>query len=213
MTLVAYERYFNAESELDQEQALSDHLLSVRSHIKGLSQKDYHQLKGIQSLDYVLMFIPVEPAFQVAIQADPDLVKDAMEQNIILVSPTTLLVALRTIDNLWRNERQNQNAQIIAERASKLYDKLRLFVDDMESLGGALDKANQNYQGAMNKLATGRGNVIRQAESFKQLGVEVKKLISSSLTELAQYDGLTENNSMSENDSIAERHPAEDKVN
>ncbi|MCC2525211.1 DNA recombination protein RmuC [Vibrio coralliilyticus] len=213
MTLVAYERYFNAESELDQEQALSDHLLSVRGHIKGLSQKDYHQLKGIQSLDYVLMFIPVEPAFQVAIQADPDLVKDAMEQNIILVSPTTLLVALRTIDNLWRNERQNQNAQIIAERASKLYDKLRLFVDDMESLGGALDKANQSYQGAMNKLATGRGNVIRQAESFKQLGVEVKKPISSSLTELAQYDGLTENNSMSENDSIAERHPAEDKVN
>lgn len=213
MTLVAYERYFNAESDSEQEQALSDHLLSVRSHIKGLSQKDYHQLKGIQSLDYVLMFIPVEPAFQVAIQADPDLVKDAMEQNIILVSPTTLLVALRTIDNLWRNERQNQNAQVIAERASKLYDKLRLFVDDMESLGGALDKANQSYQGAMNKLASGRGNVIRQAESFKQLGVEVKKPISPSLTELAQYDGLTENKAMNENDSFAERHPAEDKVN
>ncbi|MCG9598955.1 DNA recombination protein RmuC [Vibrio sp. Isolate25] len=213
MTLVAYERYFNAESNSEQEQALSDHLLSLRSHIKGLSQKDYHQLKGIQSLDYVLMFIPVEPAFQVAIQADPDLVKDAMEHNIILVSPTTLLVALRTIDNLWRNERQNQNAQIIAERASKLYDKLRLFVDDMEGLGAALDKANQSYQGAMNKLATGRGNVIRQAESFKQLGVEVKKPISPSLTELSQYDGLTENNALSENDSIAERHPAEDKVN
>ncbi len=88
----------------------------------------------------MLMFIPVEPAFQVAIQADPSLVKDAMEQNIILVSPTTLLVALRTIDNLWRNERQNENAQLIAERAAKLYDKLRLFVDDMEGLGGALDK-------------------------------------------------------------------------
>tara|TARA_Y100001956_G_C4113782_1_gene183826 strand:- start:92 stop:1642 length:1551 start_codon:yes stop_codon:yes gene_type:complete len=213
MALVAYERYFNAETDQDRDQALSDHLLALRAHIKGLSNKDYHQLKGIQSLDYVLMFIPVEPAFQVAIQADPSLVKEAMEQNIILVSPTTLLVALRTIDNLWRNERQNQNAQVIAERASKLYDKLRLFVDDMESLGGALDKANQNYQGAMNKLATGRGNVIRQAESFKLLGVEVKRPISTTLTQMAQYDGLTENAALHENDSIAQRHPDEDKVN
>ncbi|KOO13999.1 recombinase RmuC [Vibrio xuii] len=213
MALVAYERYFNAESDAERERALSDHLLALRAHIKGLSNKDYHQLKGIQSLDYVLMFIPVEPAFQVATQADPSLVKDAMEQNIILVSPTTLLVALRTIDNLWRNERQNQNAQIIAERASKLYDKLRLFVDDMESLGGALDKANQNYQGAMNKLASGRGNVIRQAESFKQLGVEVKKPISSDLVQLAQHDGLTEKSVLDKNDSFAERHPDEDKVN
>ncbi|MFM2588390.1 DNA recombination protein RmuC [Vibrio sp. TBV020] len=213
MALVAYERYFNAETDAERERALSDHLLALRAHIKGLSNKDYHQLKGIQSLDYVLMFIPVEPAFQVAIQADPSLVKDAMEQNIILVSPTTLLVALRTIDNLWRNERQNQNAQIIAERASKLYDKLRLFIDDMESLGGALDKANQNYQGAMNKLATGRGNVIRQAESFKQLGVEVKKPISSELAQLAQHDSLTENHVLDKNDSFVERHPSEDKVN
>ena len=213
MALVAYERYFNAETDAERDRALSDHLLALRAHIKGLSQKDYHQLKGIQSLDYVLMFIPVEPAFQVAIQADPSLVKDAMEQNIILVSPTTLLVALRTIDNLWRNERQNQNAQIIAERASKLYDKLRLFVDDMESLGGALDKANQNYQGAMNKLATGRGNVIRQAESFKELGVEVKKPISTDLAQLAQHDCLTENSEMDKNDSFVERHPSEDKVN
>ncbi|MCK6265559.1 DNA recombination protein RmuC [Vibrio sp. ZSDE26] len=201
MALVAFERYFNAETDEEKAQALSDHLLALRAHIKGLSQKDYHQLKGIQSLDYVLMFIPVEPAFQVAIQADPSLVKEAMEQNIIIVSPTTLLVALRTIDNLWRNDRQNQNAQLIAERASKLYDKVRLFVDDMEGLGGALDKANQSYQGAMNKLATGRGNVIKQAESFKTLGVEVKKPISSNLVEVAQ------------NDSLVERHPLEDKVN
>ncbi|MGC9458678.1 DNA recombination protein RmuC, partial [Vibrio genomosp. F10] len=201
MALVAFERYFNADNDQDKAQALSNHLLALRAHIKGLSQKDYHQLKGIQSLDYVLMFIPVEPAFQIAIQADPNLVKDAMEQNIIIVSPTTLLVALRTIDNLWRNDRQTQNSQLIAERASKLYDKLRLFVDDMEGLGGALDKANQSYQGAMNKLATGRGNVIRQAESFKSLGVEVKKPISSNLVEVAQ------------NDSLVERHPLEDKVN
>lgn len=181
MALIAYERYFHATSEVIRSRALAEHLLALRNHIKGLSQKDYHQLKGIQSLDYVLMFIPVEPAFQVAIQADPSLVRDAMEQNIILVSPTTLLVALRTIDNLWRNDKQNQNAKIIAERASKLYDKLRLFVDDMEGIGNALEKATQNYQGAMNKLSTGRGNVIRQAESFKMLGVEVKREISTTV--------------------------------
>ncbi|MCG9701275.1 DNA recombination protein RmuC [Vibrio natriegens] len=207
MALVAYERYFNAETDAQRDQALNAHLIALRAHIKGLSMKDYHKLKGIQSLDYVLMFIPVEPAFQVAIQADPSLVKDAMEQNIILVSPTTLLVALRTIDNLWRNERQNENAKLIAERATKLYDKLRLFIDDMEGLGGALDKANQTYQGAMNKLATGRGNVIRQAESFKQLGVEIKRPISSDLAQLAQSEAF------SENESLVERHPAEDKVN
>ncbi|WP_425609051.1 DNA recombination protein RmuC [Vibrio mediterranei] len=201
MVLVAYERYFNAETDAERDRALSEHLIALRNHIRGLSQKDYHQLKGIRSLDYVLMFIPVEPAFQVAIQADPSLVKEAMESNIILVSPTTLLVALRTIDNLWRNDRQNQNAQVIADKASKLYDKLRLFVDDMEGLGGALDKANQSYQGAMNKLATGRGNAIRQAESFKQLGVEVKRSISPSLTEIAQ------------NDALVERQPDMDKVN
>ena len=213
MALVAYERYFNAQNDRDRAQALSNHLLALRAHIKGLSQKDYHQLKGIRSLDYVLMFIPVEPAFQVAIQADPSLVKDAMEQNIILVSPTTLLVALRTIDNLWRNDRQNQNAQVIADRASKLYDKLRLFVEDMEGLGGALDKANQSYQGAMNKLATGRGNVIRQAESFKQLGVEVKRPISANITELSQGEDVTENEDLAKNAPQLERHPTEDKVN
>jgi DNA recombination protein RmuC len=207
MALVAFERYFNAETDTERDQALNAHLIALRAHIKGLSMKDYHKLKGIQSLDYVLMFVPVEPAFQVAIQADPSLVKDAMEQNIILVSPTTLLVALRTIDNLWRNERQNENAKLIAERATKLYDKLRLFIDDMEGLGGALDKANQTYQGAMNKLATGRGNVIRQAESFKQLGVEIKRPISSNLAQLAQSEAF------SENERLVERHPAEDKVN
>ncbi|WP_321283406.1 DNA recombination protein RmuC [uncultured Vibrio sp.] len=211
MALVAFERYFNAETDAERDQALNAHLVALRAHIKGLSMKDYHKLKGIQSLDYVLMFIPVEPAFQVAIQADPSLVQDAMEQNIILVSPTTLLVALRTIDNLWRNERQNENAKLIAQRATKLYDKLRLFVDDMQGLGGALDKANQTYQGAMNKLATGRGNVIRQAESFKQLGVEVKRPISSDLAQLAQSETFSENESL--NESLVERHPAEDKVN
>ncbi|MFV0574268.1 MAG: DNA recombination protein RmuC [Vibrio sp.] len=201
MTLVAFERYFNAETDEQRAKALNEHLISVRSHIKLLSQKDYHHLKGITSLDYVLMFIPIEPAFQLAIERDPSLIRDAMEQNIIVVSPTTLLVALRTINNLWRNERQNQNAQLIAEKASKLYDKMRLFVDDMEAVGQALSRAQNSYQGAMNKLSTGRGNLIRQAESFKSLGVEVKKGISHEISEIAQ------------NDPSENRQAVEDKVN
>lgn len=197
MVLIAYERYFHAETDAERDKALSDHITAIRAHIKGLGHKDYQRLSGIKSLDYVLMFIPVEPAFQVAIQAAPNLISDAMEQNIIIVSPTTLLVALRTIDNLWRNERQNQHAQIIAEKASKLYDKLRLFVDDMEALGGALDRANQNYQGAMNRLVTGKGNAIRQAESFKELGVEVKRSINSKWVEQAERAALSEQNASS----------------
>ena len=186
MSLVAYERFFNAETVAERELAMGEHIASMRAHMRGLSRKDYHQLHGVQSLDYVLMFIPVEPAFQAAIAADPKLIRDAMDLNIMLVSPTTLLVALRTINNLWRNEHQNQNAKEIAERAGKLYDKLRLFVTDMEGLGASLDKASQSYHSAMNKLASGRGNVIRQAESFKLLGVEVKRDISPQLVEKSQ---------------------------
>ncbi|HIF9074887.1 DNA recombination protein RmuC [Photobacterium damselae] len=189
MSLVAYERFYHAELAAERELALSEHVASVRGHMRGLSRKDYHQLHGVRSLDYVLMFIPVEPAFQAAIEADPALIRDAMDLNIMLVSPTTLLVALRTINNLWRNERQNQNAKEIAERASRLYDKLRLFVTDMEAMGASLEKANQSYQGAMNKLVSGRGNVLRQAESFKQLGVEVKRDINPQLTERAMFEG------------------------
>ncbi len=205
MSLVAYERFFNADTIAERELAMSEHVASMRAHMRGLSRKDYHQLHGIRSLDYVLMFIPVEPAFQAAIEADPALIRDAMDLNIMLVSPTTLLVALRTINNLWRNERQNQNAKEIAERASKLYDKLRLFVNDMEAMGQSLEKANQSYQGAMNKLATGRGNVIRQAESFKQLGVEVKRDISTPLVEksqsnLTEYRGFSHITAPSEGD-------------
>jgi DNA recombination protein RmuC len=201
MTLVAYERYFNSDDLTVKQKALNEHLVAMRTHVKGLSRKDYHQLKGIQSLDYVLMFIPVEPAFQLAIEADPSLIKDALELNIIIVSPTTLLVALRTIDNLWRNERQNQNAALIAEKASKMYDKLRLFIDDMEQVGSALNKAQSSYEGAMNKIHTGRGNLIRQAEGLKEMGVEVKKPIAPQVTEKAL------------NEALDERQSSEDTVN
>ncbi len=185
VTLVAYERYFNNDEEIVKTKALSDHLTAVRNHLKQLSQKDYHKLIGINSLDYILMFIPVEPAFLCAIDSDPSLINDALKNNIMIVSPTTLLVALRTIHNLWRYEHQNRNAELIADKASKLYDKVRGFVEDMENLGSTLDKAQQTYQNSLNKLSKGRGNIIGQIERFRELGVEVKKPINPDIALLS----------------------------
>ncbi|WHP31170.1 DNA recombination protein RmuC [Trabulsiella odontotermitis] len=185
MTLVAYERYFNAEDDAIREAAMHEHIASVRSHIRLLSRKDYQQLPGLRSLDYVLMFIPVEPAFLLAIDRQPELITEALKNNIMLVSPTTLLVALRTIANLWRYEHQSRNAQQIAERAGRLYDKMRLFVDDMTSIGQSLDRAQDNYRQAMKKLSSGRGNMLAQAEAFRSLGVEVKREINPDLADQA----------------------------
>ena len=185
MTLVAYERYFNADDEYTRESALQEHIASVRSHIRLLGRKDYQQLPGLRSLDYVLMFIPVEPAFLVALDRQPELITEALKNNIMLVSPTTLLVALRTIANLWRYEHQSRNAQQIAERASRLYDKMRLFVDDMSSVGQSLEKAQDNYRQAMKKLTSGRGNLLAQAEAFRGLGVEIKREINPDLADQA----------------------------
>lgn len=185
MTLVAYERYFNAEDDYTREAALQEHIAAVRNHIRILGRKDYQQLPGLRSLDYVLMFIPVEPAFLLALDRQPELISEALKNNIMLVSPTTLLVALRTIANLWRYEHQSRNAQHIAERASRLYDKMRLFVDDMSAVGQSIDKAQENYRQAMKKLTTGRGNLLTQAEAFRHLGVEVKREINPELVEQA----------------------------
>ncbi|MEZ8143601.1 DNA recombination protein RmuC [Enterovibrio sp. FF113] len=181
MVLVAYERYFHADTVAEKDSALREHVAAIRGHIRGLGRKDYHQLHGVHSLDYVLMFIPIEPAFQIALEAEPSLIREALDHNIMLVSPTTLLVALRTINNLWRYEHQNQNARLIADKAAKLYDKIRLFVADVEVLGAALDKAGDSYHSALNKLSTGRGNILRQVEGFKSLGVEVKRDISPTM--------------------------------
>ncbi|HEI6966995.1 TPA: DNA recombination protein RmuC [Yersinia enterocolitica] len=208
MSLVAYERYFNSEDDVEREAALSEHLSSLRAHIRMLGRKDYQQLPGLRSLDYVLMFIPVEPAFLVAIDRQPELINEALQHNIMLVSPTTLLVALRTITNLWRYEHQSQNAQRIAERAAKLYDKFRLFVDDMASLGQSLDKAQLSYRQAMNKLSQGRGNLIGQVEGFRALGVEVKRPISPSLAEQARMEDQPESDLALSDDAESETYPS-----
>lgn len=184
MSLIAYERFFNCSDETIRQQALAEHIASIRQHIRQLGAKDYQSLPDIQTLDYILMFIPIEPAFLLAIEHEPELINEALGYNIMLVSPTTLLVALRTINNLWRYEHQSQNAKQIADRAARLYDKVRLFVDDMAMLGQSLDKASNHYQYAMNKLAQGRGNLLAQVELFRQLGVEVKRPINQNIVQL-----------------------------
>lgn len=209
MSLVAYERYFNSEDEAARASALNEHITSLRGHIRLLGNKDYQQLPGLRSLDYVLMFIPVEPAFLVAIDNHPELISEALQHNIMLVSPTTLLVALRTINNLWRYEQQSRNAQQIAERAARLYDKLRLFVDDMTVLGQSLDKSQASYRQAMNKLASGRGNLITQVEGFRSLGVEVKRTINPAVAEQAEISAQVASEQACLNAVVGERESAE----
>ncbi len=192
LSLVAYERYFNSEDELIQAQAVKQHIQSLKQHIKGLSQKDYQRLHGITSLDYILMFIPIEPAFMLAVEHEPSLIDYALEHNIMLVSPTNLLVALRTINNIWRYEYQHQNAQVIAKHASKIYDKLCGYLEDMDKLGRAIENAERSYNNAMNKLTSGKGNLIRQAHQMQQLGVETSKKIDKQLISQALSEHDTE---------------------
>lgn len=178
VSLAAYERYFNSDDDDERARHLKDHVNSLRTHIKALGAKDYHELAAIRSLDYVLMFIPVEPAFLLAVESDPDLITLALNNNIMLVSPTNLLVALRTINNIWQYEYQNQNAQKIAQHAAKLYDKFAGFVADMEKIGKSMEVTQKHYDSALNKLTSGRGNLVRQVEQFRQLGVQPSKRLA-----------------------------------
>jgi DNA recombination protein RmuC len=186
VSLVAYERYCSTEDDGERIKALKEHTLAVRQHIKGLSEKDYSSLKGLRSLDFVLLFMPIEAAFMAAFQADEKVFADAFEHKIIVVTPTTLLATLRTIENIWRYERRNENARIIAEKAGSLYDKIRGFVEDLDKLGNQLSTVNKTYTGVMGKLTQGQGNLIRQANSFVELGVKVKKAIPKNISEQAQ---------------------------
>lgn len=191
-TLIAYEEYANSGDDKQRDVALKRHLEAVRSHIKGLSDKNYQALYGLKSLDFVLMFIPIEPAFMLAIKHDDELFMEAWHKNVLLVSPSTLLFVLRTVATLWRQEAQNRNAQDIAKRGAELYDKLANFVEDMESLGSRLSQAQKNYDDAISKLTTGRGNLIRQAEMLRDLGVKPNKSIPSRMLEQASNAAGTE---------------------
>ena len=192
VSLVAYERFFNADDPQTEKEALQAHLLSVRQHIKGLGKKDYQKLIGTNSLDYVLLFVAVEPAFITAIEHDPELVKLALDNNILLASPTNLMIALRTIENLWRFEQQEQNGRLIARQAGKLYDKLRLFSQNMLDLGTQLGRAQTTYDHALKQLSQGRGNIIQQAEGLKQMGIPIKQSLPDVLVESSNL--LTDTN-------------------
>ena len=183
VSLVAYERYFNSQDVGEQKKAIDAHCLSIRQHIRGLGKKDYQDLIGANTLDYVLLFVAVEPAFIVALEHDPSLVQLALDNNILLASPSNLMIALRTIENLWRFQRQENNGQLIAQQASKLYDKLRLFSDNFLEVGSQIDKAQKTYHSALKQLSSGRGNVIQQAEQLKGLGVPIKRPIADQLTQ------------------------------
>ncbi|MFZ2524303.1 MAG: DNA recombination protein RmuC [Candidatus Ferrigenium altingense] len=190
VSLTAYEEHANAETDHQRDTAMKRHLDSVRAHIKELSEKNYQQLYGLQSLDFVLMFIPVEPAFMLAISHDSDLWQNAWKKNVLLVSPSTLLFVVRTVAHLWRQEQQNRNAQDIASRGAELYDKLAGFVEDLDTLGNRLQQAQKAYDGAYNKFTGGRGNVIRQAEMLKELGVKPTKQFPQNLIDSALDEPL-----------------------
>ncbi len=186
VSLLAYERYCSADDERERIQALKEHSEAVRNHIRSLSGKDYSSLKGLRSLDFVLLFMPIEAAFIAAFQADDKLFTEAFEHQIVVVTPTTLLATLRTIQNIWRYEQQNENAKLIADKAGALYDKIRGFVEDLERLGNQLATVNKTYDAVMNKLTVGQGNLLRQADAFVELGVKVKKKLPKSVTERAE---------------------------
>ncbi len=181
VSLLAYERYSSAEAEEVRQQALSEHIQAIKAHVKNLSEKDYSSIRGIRSLDFVLMFMPIESAFLLAFEHDDSLFSEAFRQNIIIVTPTTLLATLRTIENIWRYERQNENARTIASKAAILYDKIRGFVEDFEKLGIQISTVQGTYDSAMNKLSQGKGNLLRQAGGFVDLGVKIKKEIPQSI--------------------------------
>lgn len=182
VSLTAYAQYVNAESDADADVALSRHVSSVQAHIKNLASKDYWRLNGLETGDYVLMFLPIEPAFADALRASPGLFEEAFKQNVILTSPCTLLATLRTIEHTWRVERQNETARAIVERAGALYDKFVGFSGDLLKVGERLGQAQREYEGALGKLSAGRGSLVRQAEQLRELGVKVKKALPAELT-------------------------------
>ncbi len=175
VSLVAYERFTSAEDEEERCQAREQHLQSLRAHIKGLDTKDYSRLDGIRSLDFVLLFIPVEGAFMTAMEAEPGLYTEAYERNIVLVSPTTLLVTLRTIQNIWRYEYQNRNALDIADRAGRICDQVSLISESLEDVGDKLGKAQQAWETSYKRLTEGRGNLLGQAHKLRDLGAKARR--------------------------------------
>lgn len=193
VSLKAWDLFCSTDKQEARADLLGQHIQSIRLHVKTLSAKDYQNLAGINSLDYVFLFMPIEAAYSVAIQNDPELSQHAFERNIIFVGPTTLLTTLKTVQNLWRLAQQNQNANEIAERAGALYDKFVGFVADLEEVGTKIDASKASFEKAQNKLVSGRGNLIKRVETLKQLGAKTSKNLKTSLLSAAEQ---------AENDSL-----------
>jgi len=174
VSLTAYTQYVSEEDDKKRDVALKMHLTSVKKHVKELSSKSYSSLPEFNSPDFVLMFMPIEPAFALAVQADPDMFNYAWKERVVIVSPTTLLATLRTVASIWKYEKQNQNALEIAERGAKLYDKFVSFIKDLEGVGLNLQRAGKSYEEAHKKLTSGGGNILRQVEQLKKMGVSPK---------------------------------------
>ncbi|RNC89772.1 MAG: DNA recombination protein RmuC [Allomuricauda sp.] len=187
VSLTDYERFTNTEEE-DKAKFLKDHINSLRKHVEQLSAKKYEDLYEMESPDFVLMFVPIEPAFAIAINEDNSLYNKAFEQNIVIVTPSTLLATLRTIDTMWSNEKQQKNAIEIARQAGALYDKFEGFVSDLTRVGKKMDEAKNEYRGAMNKLVEGRGNIVTSIERLKKMGAKAKKSIPENILKRAEED-------------------------
>jgi len=201
VSLVDYERYFHAEDEESKKLCLRQHLSSLRAHIKGLSSKDYEKLEGVNSLDFVLIFVPIESAFMLALDHDPEMMRDAYDRGIILVSPSTLMVTLRTIKNLWRYADQNLNAQLIADKAGGLYDQFVLYIESLDEVGKHIEKSQEAWDTAHKRLSSGRGNLIRRTEELKKLGAKTKKSLPDNMLDADPLLPLVANKVVGEADS------------
>jgi DNA recombination protein RmuC len=195
VSLVAYERFINEEDDVLKAAHLKEHCNSIRRHIDQLSEKNYHDLYKIESPDFVLLFIPMEPAFACAINEDTTIYGKALERNIVIVTPSTLLATLRTIDSIWTNQKQQENAYEIARQAGALYDKFEGFVGDLTKVGNRMKDAQTEYQNAMGKLVDGRGNIITSIEKLKKMGAKAKKSLPENILARAlQQEEDSENN-------------------
>lgn len=190
VSLTAYEKYVNEEDETTKERYLKEHILSLNRHVEQLSEKKYEDLYQIESPDFVLLFIPIEPAFAIALNTDNQLYNKAFEKNIVIVTPSTLLATLRTIDTMWNNEKQQRNAIEIARQAGALYDKFEGLIVDLTKVGKKMDDAKKDYSAAMNKLVEGRGNLVTSIERIKKLGAKTKKSLPQSFIDRAEDDEI-----------------------
>ncbi|OOV18574.1 DNA recombination protein RmuC [Flavobacterium sp. LM4] len=181
VSLTAYEKWINEEEEFLKADLLKEHVNSIKRHVEQLGSKNYHDLYQIESPDFVLLFIPIEPAFAIALNQDSNLYNKAFEKNIVIVTPTTLLATLRTIDSMWANQKQQENAFEIARQAGALYDKFEGFVTDLVKIGNKIKDTKAEYENAMNKLVDGKGNLISSVEKLKKMGAKAKKSLPENI--------------------------------